>query len=78
MPTRVASRLRSNQKPLVLVESPYAGSARAHSLHPNLAIRSRSAAAVYLLMSGLEADLLKVQQEYETQSRYGPDTAPQM
>jgi capsular polysaccharide transport system permease protein len=30
------------------------------------------------LMSGLEADLLKAQQEYQTQSRYVSDTAPQM
>jgi capsular polysaccharide transport system permease protein len=30
------------------------------------------------LMSGLETDLLKAQQEYQTQSRYVSDTAPQM
>jgi capsular polysaccharide transport system permease protein len=30
------------------------------------------------LMSGMEADLLKAQQEYQTQSRYVGDTAPQM
>jgi capsular polysaccharide transport system permease protein len=30
------------------------------------------------LISGLEGDLLRVQQEYQTQSRYVDDTAPQM
>ena len=34
--------------------------------------------AISGLMSGLEADLLKAQQEYQTQSHYVADTAPQM